>query len=105
MYQYKEVPSQRHRFLGACPKQRKELQNRFVIIDGVYSQDGDIAFLDQIYTVCKEHDAFLIVDDAHGIGVLGKTGRGIIEDYDLLDKVDIITEHSAKLSDAWEVMP
>lgn len=69
----------------------KSFKNRFVIIDGVYSQDGDIAFLDQIYTVCKEHDAFLIVDDAHGIGVLGKTGRGIIEDYDLLDKVDIIT--------------
>ena len=65
----------------------KNFKNRFVIIDGVYSQDGDIAFLDQIYAVCKEHDAFLIVDDAHGIGVLGKTGRGIIEDYGLLDKV------------------
>ena len=69
----------------------KNFKNRFVIIDGVYSQDGDIAFLDQIYAVCKEHDAFLIVDDAHGIGVLGKTGRGIIEDYGLLDKVDMIT--------------
>ena len=47
--------------------------------------------MDKIYTVCREYNAFLIVDDAHGIGVLGKTGRGIIEDYNLLDKVDMIT--------------
>lgn len=69
----------------------KNYVNKFVIIDGVYSQDGDIAPLDKIYTVCKEFGAYLIVDDAHGIGVLGKTGRGIIEDYNLLDKVDMIT--------------
>lgn len=72
-------------------RQTKDYINRFVIIDGVYSQDGDIAFLDKIYTVCKEHNAYLVVDDAHGIGTLGKTGRGIIEDFNLLDKVDIIT--------------
>lgn len=72
-------------------KNTKEYKNRFVIIDGVYSQEGDVAPLDKIYTVCREYNAFLIVDDAHGIGVLGKTGRGIIEDYNLLDKVDMIT--------------
>lgn len=72
-------------------KNSKDYKNRFVVIDGVYSQDGDIAPLDQIYAVCKDHNAYLIVDDAHGIGVFGKTGRGIIEDYDLLDKVDMIT--------------
>lgn len=66
-------------------------KNKFVIIDGVYSQDGDIAPLDEIYATCKEYGAYLVVDDAHGIGVLGKTGRGIIEDYNLLDKVDMIT--------------
>lgn len=72
-------------------KNTKEYKNRFVIIDGVYSQEGDVAPLDKIYTVCREYNAFLIVDDAHGIGVLGKTGGGIIEDYNLLDKVDMIT--------------
>lgn len=72
-------------------KNANNYANKFVIIDGVYSQDGDIAPLDKIYTACKEFGAYLVVDDAHGIGVLGKTGRGIIEDFDLLDKVDIIT--------------
>lgn len=72
-------------------KNSKDYKNKFVVIDGVYSQDGDIAPLDQIYATCKEYNAYLIVDDAHGIGVYGKTGRGIIEDYDLLNKVDMIT--------------
>lgn len=68
-----------------------DYKNRFVIIDGVYSQDGDIAIMDKIYEICKEYNAYLVVDDAHGIGVLGETGRGVIESYGLLDKVDIIT--------------
>lgn len=72
-------------------KSSRNFNNRLVVIDGVYSQDGDIAFIDKIYEVCKEFDAYLLVDDAHGIGVLGKTGRGVIEDFGLLDKVDIIT--------------
>lgn len=72
-------------------KNAGDFKNKFVIIDGVYSQDGEIAPLDKIYTICKDFGAFLIVDDAHGIGVLGKTGRGIIEDYGLLEKVDMIT--------------
>lgn len=68
-----------------------DYKNRLVVIDGVYSQDGDIAYIDKIYQVCKEYGAYLLVDDAHGIGVLGNTGRGVIEDFELLDKVDIIT--------------
>lgn len=72
-------------------KASKDFKNRLVVIDGVYSQDGDIALIDKIYEVCKEYDAYLLIDDAHGIGVLGKTGRGVIEDYGLLEKVDIIT--------------
>ena len=72
-------------------KSSKEFKNRLVVIDGVYSQDGDIAIIDKIYDICKEYNAYLLIDDAHGIGVLGKTGRGVIEDFGLLDKVDIIT--------------
>jgi glycine C-acetyltransferase len=64
---------------------------KMVIIDGVYSQDGDLAPLDQIVKLCRQYGAFLAVDDAHGAGVIGRTGRGLIEHYDLFDQVDIIT--------------
>ncbi|RZK97957.1 MAG: aminotransferase class I/II-fold pyridoxal phosphate-dependent enzyme, partial [Pedobacter sp.] len=63
---------------------------RIIVIDGVYSQDGDLARMDEIYLLTKRYGAFLMVDDAHGIGVLGNHGRGAIEIFDLLDKVDII---------------
>src|SRR3712207_9209749 len=58
---------------------------------GVYSQDGDIAPLDEICKLSKNYDAFLIVDDAHGIGIWGDTGRGILESFSALGLVDLIT--------------
>lgn len=64
---------------------------RLVIIDGVYSQDGDLARMEEIYELTKQYGGFLMVDDAHGIGVLGERGRGCIEQFDLLNKVDIIS--------------
>ncbi|WP_293943603.1 MULTISPECIES: aminotransferase class I/II-fold pyridoxal phosphate-dependent enzyme [unclassified Sphingobacterium] len=71
-----------------------ETQNKFrtklVIIDGVYSQNGDFAKMDEIYALTKKYGAYLMVDDAHGIGVVGDNGRGVIEAYNLLNKVDII---------------
>lgn len=60
-----------------------------VITDGVFSMDGDIAPLDKIYEVTKNYDAILMVDDAHGEGVLGRGGRGIVDHYDLHGKVDV----------------
>ena len=60
-----------------------------VITDGVFSMDGDIAPLDQIYAVAQKHDTILMVDDAHGEGVLGKGGRGIVDHFGLHGKVDI----------------
>ena len=66
-------------------------RTKLVIVDGVYSQDGDVAPLKEIYSLVKKYDAYLMVDDAHGIGVLGQTGRGAMEDANILDKVDIIT--------------
>jgi len=66
-------------------------RTRMVIIDGVYSQDGDLAPLDKIIQLTKHYGAYLLVDDAHGTGVVGKTGRGVIELYDLFKEVDIIT--------------
>ncbi len=64
--------------------------NRYLIIsDGVFSMDGDIAPLPALYEVAQEFDALLMVDDAHGEGVLGKGGRGIVDHFDLHGKVDI----------------
>jgi len=62
-----------------------------VVIDGVYSQDGDLAPLREIIALCKQYGAKLMVDDAHGTGVVGKTGRGLIEACDAWDEVDLIT--------------
>jgi glycine C-acetyltransferase len=70
---------------------QEKYQTRLIIIDGVYSQDGDIAKMDEIYRLAKQYGAFIMVDDAHGIGVLGEKGRGAIEMFNLLDKIDIIS--------------
>ncbi|MCW3118110.1 MAG: 8-amino-7-oxononanoate synthase/2-amino-3-ketobutyrate coenzyme ligase [Chitinophagaceae bacterium] len=66
-------------------------RTKMVIIDGVYSQDGDVAPIDEIAEITHRYGAYLVVDDAHGIGVVGNTGRGVIELYNSFDKVDIIT--------------
>ncbi len=64
--------------------------NRSLIItDGVFSMDGDIAPLDEVYAVAHEFGYLLMVDDAHGEGVLGNGGRGIVDHFDLHGKVDI----------------
>jgi len=68
-----------------------QYRTKLVVIDGVYSQDGDTSHVKEIYALVKKYNAFLMVDDVHGVGILGKTGRGTLEDTDLLDKVDIIT--------------
>lgn len=68
-----------------------EYKTRLVIIDGVYSQDGDLARLPDFVRVCKKHNCLLMMDDAHGIGVMGATGRGTAEFFDCLGEVDIIT--------------
>lgn len=70
---------------------RDKYRTKMVIIDGVYSQDGDLAPLDKIVSLCKHYGAYLMVDDAHGTGVVGKTGRGVIELHDLFQEVDIIS--------------
>jgi 8-amino-7-oxononanoate synthase len=67
-----------------------------VAIDGVYSMDGDIAPLPRILRACRDHGARLLMDDAHGLGVLGKTGRGTAEFFDLEDEVDVIIGTTSK---------
>jgi glycine C-acetyltransferase len=66
-------------------------RTKMVVIDGVYSQDGDLAKLDEIADLTHKYGAYLVVDDAHGIGVVGETGRGVIEMFNAFDRVDIVT--------------
>ena len=71
-------------------KQNEGTYRRALIIsDGVFSMDGDVAPLDKLCTVANAHDILLMVDDAHGEGVLGEGGRGIVDHFKLHGKVDI----------------
>lgn len=84
-----------HNDLEYLEKTLKDIKGKYktvlVIIDGVYSQDGDFSMLPEIISLCKTHDAMLMVDDAHGIGVMGNNGRGTVEHFNCLGQVDIIT--------------
>jgi len=64
---------------------------RLVITDGVFSMEGDIAKLKDIIYLVRKYDGILMVDDSHATGVIGRTGRGTAEYYDMLGEVDIIT--------------
>ena len=68
---------------------RANFRRAMVITDGVFSMDGDVAPLDKIYEVSKNYAAILMVDDAHGEGVLGTGGRGIVDHFGLHGKVDV----------------
>jgi glycine C-acetyltransferase len=63
---------------------------RLIFTDGVFSMEGDLAPLDELSKIAAEHDAVLVVDDSHGIGVVGETGRGALEHYGLLGRDDVI---------------
>jgi glycine C-acetyltransferase len=66
-----------------------QYRRALIVTDGVFSMDGDIAPLPAIYEVAKKYDILLMVDDAHGEGVLGKGGRGIVDHFGLHGKVDV----------------
>lgn len=66
-------------------------RTRMVIVDGVYSQPADICKLNEVVKLAKQYGAYVAMDDAHGVGVIGKTGRGVIELFNLYKEVDIIT--------------
>lgn len=70
-------------------EERSKYRRALVITDGVFSMDGDIAPLPEIYEQAKLGNAMLMVDDAHGEGVLGKGGRGIVDHFALHGKVDM----------------
>jgi 8-amino-7-oxononanoate synthase len=79
------------RVLASCGQAGK-----LVAIDGVYSMDGDIAPLPRIVQLCREHGARLVLDDAHGLGVMGESGRGTAEHFGVEDGVDVLIGTASK---------
>ena len=69
----------------------KDCRFKLIVTDGVFSMDGNVAPLDKIYNLAQKHGAMVMVDESHSAGVVGKTGRGVTERYDLMGKIEIIT--------------
>src|SRR5688572_17656381 len=84
-YEHNDVKSLEEQIKANLSSYRRAL----IITDGVFSMDGDVAPLSDIYEVAKKYDILLMVDDAHGEGVLGKGGRGIVDHFGLHGKVDV----------------
>ncbi|MCQ2271332.1 MAG: glycine C-acetyltransferase [Bacteroidales bacterium] len=64
---------------------------RLIVTDGVFSMDGNVAPLDKIYELASKYDAMVMVDESHSAGVVGETGRGVTEQYNLRGKIEILT--------------
>jgi glycine C-acetyltransferase len=87
-YRYK------HSDMSDLEEQLKKAQAqrfRIIVTDGVFSMDGDIAKLDQICDLADKYDALVMTDECHSAGFIGKTGRGVPEYCNVMDRVDIIT--------------
>ena len=87
-YRYK------HSDMADLEKQLIEAQNqrfRIIVTDGVFSMDGDIAKMDEICDLADKYDALVMTDECHSAGFIGKTGRGVPEYCNVMDRVDIIT--------------
>lgn len=84
----------KHNDLSSLEQVLKRVKDRYrtklVAVDGVYSMDGDIAPLDRIVEIANHYDAYVMVDEAHATGVIGKNGRGTPEHWGVEGKVDIV---------------
>ena len=72
-------------------KNAQGLRNKIIVTDGVFSMDGDIAKMDQICNLADKYNAMVMTDECHSAGFIGKTGRGVPEYHNVMDRVDIIT--------------
>ena len=90
--------AQRFRYANAdmadLEKQLQDAQGcrfRLIVTDGVFSMDGNVCPLDKIYELAQKYNAMVMVDESHSAGVVGKTGRGVTERYNLRGKIEILT--------------
>ena len=72
-------------------KKAQDQRFRIIATDGVFSMDGNVCPLDKIYELAQKYDALVMVDESHSAGVVGKTGHGVTERYNLMGKIEIIT--------------
>jgi glycine C-acetyltransferase len=72
-------------------KQAQDQRFRLIVTDGVFSMDGNVAPLDEIVSLAGKYNAMVMVDESHSAGVVGNTGRGVTELYNIMGKVEIIT--------------
>jgi len=91
VYKHSDMDDLRHKLIGA-----KDARRRVIWTDGVFSMEGSIARLPEILEIARTHDAIVVVDDSHGTGVLGATGRGTPEHFGVLGEVDVITSTLGK---------
>ncbi|PHQ70517.1 MAG: glycine C-acetyltransferase [Sneathiella sp.] len=77
--------------LEAKLQEHQGAPSRMIVTDGVFSMEGDIAPLDQITALAKKYDALVVLDDSHGLGVMGKTGHGTAEHFGVMADIDIFT--------------
>lgn len=90
--------AQRYRYANAdmeelenCLKTAQAQRYRIIVTDGVFSMDGNVAPLDKIYELASKYNAMVMVDESHSAGVVGRTGRGTTEQFNLRGKVEILT--------------
>jgi glycine C-acetyltransferase len=79
-------PDDLRRALAAAP----ESERRLIVTDGVFSMEGDLAPMPELAAIAAEYEATLIVDDSHGLGVIGEGGRGVLEHFGLIGREDVI---------------
>ena len=91
IYRHSDMDELRDALVGCDAGQRK-----LVVTDGVFSMEGDLARLPDIVELARAHDAVVVVDDSHGTGVMGESGRGVAEHYGLLGEIDVITSTLGK---------
>lgn len=84
-YKHSDMDSLEH-MLQRCPIDAAKL----VVTDGVFSMEGDVCKLPEMYALCDKYQATLMVDEAHSLGVFGREGRGICDHFHLLDKVELV---------------
>ncbi len=77
--------------LEKCLQEAQAQRFRIIVTDGVFSMDGNVAPMDKICALAEKYDALVMVDECHSAGVVGKTGRGVTEQFDLRGQVDILT--------------
>ena len=77
--------------LERCLQEAQAQRFRIICTDGVFSMDGNVAPMDKICDLAEKYDALVMVDESHSAGVVGKTGRGVAEQYDCYGRIDIFT--------------